>query len=350
MLFRSTGLAWFKASEKQPEYRDVIAAHQDFMKEITRVDIFGVKEGGTVDGTLVAPLRPDVPALKRGKSYLLEAVVRTLKMGHLFTQGTVDSNEVWVDVTVSSGGRIIGRNGGIDEKSEVDRYAHFINVFMLDRNGNRVNRRNPQDIFVPLYNHQIPPGAANVVHYGLQIPDDVKAPITVEVKLQYRKFDQEYLDYVSKSVKPGDREMRGHKDGKTYYNELPVTTLAADRITFPVEGIEATVKNDERKIDLWQRWNDYGIGLFLEGKAELRQAADAFAEVEKLKRFDGPLNLARVLEREGRLDEAVEALQRAATFKEPPAPSWVLSWLTGDRKSTRLNSSHIPLSRMPSSA
>ena len=325
----NTGLAWFKANDKQPEYRDVIAAHQDFLKEITRVDIFGVKEGGTVDGTLVAPLRPTVPELERGKSYLLEAVVRTLKMGHLFTQGTVDSNEVWVDVTVSSGGRIIGRNGGIDEQSEVDRYAHFINVFMLDRDGNRINRRNPQDIFVPLYNHQIPPGAANVVHYGLQIPDDVKAPITVEVKLQYRKFDQEYLSFVSKAVKPGDLPMRGHADGKKYYNELPITTLAADRITFPVKGIEATVKNDERKIDVWQRWNDYGIGLFLEGKAELRQAADAFAEVEKLKRFDGPLNLARVLEREGRLDEAVDALRRASEFKDPPAPSWVLSWLTG---------------------
>ncbi len=350
----NTGLAWFKQGEKLPyqsgsslredahfrgakgDERDVIAAHQDFMKDVTRIDIFGVKEGGTVDGKLIAPLRPEVPTLKPGKSYLLEAVVRTLKMGHLFTQGTVDSNEVWVDVTVSSGGKIIGRNGGIDEKSEVDRYAHFINVFMLDRDGNRINRRNPQDIFVPLYNHQIPPGAANVVHYGLHLPDDVKAPVTVEVKLQYRKFDQEYLAFVSKAVKAGDREMRGHTDGKPYFNELPITTLAVDRMTFPVEGIDdvgrassPSYKNDTPKIDLWQRWNDYGIGLFLEGKAELRQAADAFAEVEKLKRFDGPLNLARVLEREGRLDEAVDALRRASEAKEPPAPSWVLSWLTG---------------------
>ena len=30
---------------------------------------------------------------------------------------------------------------------------------MLDRDGNRIDRRNPQDIFMPLYNHQIPPGA-----------------------------------------------------------------------------------------------------------------------------------------------------------------------------------------------
>ena len=49
------------------------------------------------DDPLTAPLRPAVPALKRGHRYLLEVVLRTMKLGHLFTQGTVDSNEVWVD-------------------------------------------------------------------------------------------------------------------------------------------------------------------------------------------------------------------------------------------------------------
>ena len=32
-----------------------------------------------------------------------EVVIRTLTLGHPFTQGTVDSNEVWVDVTGASG-------------------------------------------------------------------------------------------------------------------------------------------------------------------------------------------------------------------------------------------------------
>jgi len=60
---------------------------------------------------------------------------------------------------VSSGQRVLGRSGGIDaaKGNEVDRWAHYINVFMLDKDGNRINRRNPQDIFTPLYNHQIPP-------------------------------------------------------------------------------------------------------------------------------------------------------------------------------------------------
>jgi mannose-6-phosphate isomerase-like protein (cupin superfamily) len=46
---------------------DVVKRHEEFGKGSLRVDIFGVKEGGTIDSPLVAPLRPIVPALKRGK-------------------------------------------------------------------------------------------------------------------------------------------------------------------------------------------------------------------------------------------------------------------------------------------
>ncbi len=321
----NTGIAWLKDS---PE---TIAAHQEFLKGKMRVDLFGVKENGTVDGKLHAPLRPEVPALEPGKTYLLETVVRTLKMGHPFTQGTVDSNEVWLDLTVKSGDRIIGRSGGIDEESSVDPYSHFINVFLLDRHGNRIDRRNPQDIFVPLYNNQIPPGAGQTVHYQLQIPDDVAEPITIDAKLQYRKFDKIYTDYFTSKAKPGDVPIRGYQPGQPYRNDLPITTLAADRVTFPVKGNMTPIENPKQEFPVWQRWNDYGIGLLLkgQGRAEPRQAEEAFLEVEKLNRWDGPLNLARSYFAEGRLDDAVAALARAGKYSDPPPPAWTIAWLSG---------------------
>lgn len=319
----NTGIAWLM------EFDDAIAAHQEFLKGKLRVDLFALREGGEIDGKLIAPLRPEVPKLKPGSTYLLDTVIRTLKMGHPFTQGTVDSNEVWLELTVRSGDRVIGRSGHLDKDASVDPWSHFVNVFMLDRHGNRIDRRNPQDIFVPLYNNQIPPGAAQTVHYGMEIPADVTEPVTVEVKLQYRKFDTIYMDYVTKRAKPGDVPIRGHEAGKPYGNPLPITTLAVDRMTFPVEGNDTPTENAKVEIPPWQRWNDYGIGLLLKGKAELRQAAEAFIEVEKLKRYDGPLNLARVLYAEGRLDEATEAAQRAAKHTDPPAPWWTVSWLSG---------------------
>ncbi|MCY2995127.1 MAG: multiheme c-type cytochrome [Planctomycetota bacterium] len=323
----NTALAYFRNEPVS------MAAEQQYLQGVLRVDLFGVKAGGSIDSPLHAPLRPPVPTLKPSQKYLFEAVVRTLKMGHPYTQGTVDSNETWLDVTVTSGGQVIGRNGAIDDRGEVDRWAHFLNVFMLDRHGHRINRRNPQDIFVPLYNHQIPPGAAAVGHYEFQVPATVSAPVTVEVKLQYRKFDQEYMEFVTQTARPGDLPIRGYTPGQKYRNDLPVTTLAVDRITFPIEGVAAHVENAKVEIPEWQRWNDYGIALLLEGqggaKGELRQAAEAFAQVEKLGRYDGPLNLARVYNTEGRIDEAVEAISRAAQSTDPAPPPWTIAWLSG---------------------
>lgn len=322
----NTGVAYLRGDT------NTVKAHEEFLRGSLRVDIFGLKEGGAIDDPLIAPLRPRVPALKPGRRYLLEVVLRTLKVGHPFTQGTVDSNEIWVDTSVTGGGRTVGRSGGLGPHKEVDPWSHFVNVYMLDRNGNRVDRRNPQDIFTPLYNHQIPPGAGQAVHYEFVVPEDQTTPLTVEVRLQYRKFDTIYMNYVFAT---------NYSKGApfTVTNNLPITTIASDRIVFPIEGAdpgssEASMMNAQKSaIPEWQRWNDYGIGLLLEGnvgaeKGQLIQAAEAFEHVESLGRADGAVNLARVYFKEGRLDDAVAALQRASKF-DPPAPRWQIAWFNG---------------------
>ena len=86
---------------------------------------------------------------------------------------------------------------------------------MLDRDGNRIDRRNPQDIFVPLYNKQIPPGAGQVVHFALEVPKARPGPITLEAKVNYRKFDRTYLDYIF---------------GKGKGPKLPVVVMARDQV------------------------------------------------------------------------------------------------------------------------
>jgi tetratricopeptide (TPR) repeat protein len=330
-----------------------IKAEQEFLKGAMRVDLFGLKEAGTIDGKLSAPLGSKLPTLEPGRNYLLETVVRTLKLGHAFTEGTADSNEIWLEITATAGGRVIGHIGAIDNQGAVDPWSYFFNIFMLDRDGNHISRRNPQDIFVPLYNHQIPPGAARVVHSSFRVPENLKEPLMIEAKLQYRKFTQEYLNFVTRSAHPGDNPIPGYVPGQPYKNSLPVTTLAVDRITFPVNDGDKAAQGGQahlahkasqnepvpasswvrQEIPLWQRWNDYGIALLLEGQGkaqgELRQAGEAFGEVEKLGRFDGPLNLARVYYVEGRLDEAVDALGRASAAHEPAVPRWTLAWLSG---------------------
>lgn len=316
----NTGIAHVR---NEPE---IIKRHEEFSKDSLRIDIFGVKEGATIDSPLTAPLRPEVPALKPGREYLVEVVLRTLKVGHIFPQGTADSNEIWVDVKAMSGGEVIGRSGGLGDFNEVDPWSHFVNVYMLDKDGYRIDRRNAQDIFTPLYNNQMPPGSGFVVHYKLTIPDEVKAPVVIEARLNYRKFDTIYFNYVFGEDYTRDGPLQ-------LVNDLPIRVISTDSIVFPVEGVDTEVTNEPSKIPEWQRWNDYGIGLLLKGnsgsaKGELIQAAEAFSQVESLGRPDGPMNLARVYFKEGRLDDSVEALQRAASF-DPPAPAWTRAWFTG---------------------
>ena len=295
---------------------DIVKKHQDFLKDSVIVEIFGLKEGGKVDGKLIAPIRPTIPSLKPGKKYLLEVVVRTMKVGHLFSQGTADSNEIWIDVAMENDGKTIGKSGGLGKGREVDPWSHFLNVYMLDKDGNRIDRRNASDIFTPLYNNQMPPGTGQVVHYSFQVPEDTEGEIDVSVKLNYRKFDAKYMKYVY----PDKLE-----------NDLPITLMSSDKVTFSVDG-NSTIGQVPSKPE-WQRWNDYGIGLLLKGdkgseKGELIQAEDAFKRVEELGYASGPLNLARVYVKEGRLEEAVEALGRAGAAN-PPAPPWTVAWFNG---------------------
>mgnify|MGYP001818570294 CR=1 FL=1 len=308
----------------------VLQAHQERLANVTRIDIFGIKEDGTIDGRLHAPLRPSLPALEPGRRYLLEIVVRTTGVGHHLTQGTSDSNQLWLDITAMSDGRVIGRSGSLDASGAVDPWSYFVNSYVLDRHGNRIDRRNGQDIFVALYNHQIPPGAATVVHYQLDVPADIAGPVTIEAHLQYRKFDAIYLRHIQGDNFTG--------------NDLPITTMATDRLVLPLAGQQDGGEIQETNIAAYERWNDYGIGLLREGnsgssKGELRQAEQAFQQVEMLGNGNGALNLARVYFKEGRLEDAAQALVRASEHADP-APPWTIAWFSAriDRENGHLDS------------
>ena len=309
---------------------DGVEAHRAILKDSLRIDLFGVREEGSVDGKLHAPLGEAVVQLKRGEAFLIETVLRTLTLGHHFTQGTTDSNQIWIELTATQDGKVIGQSGQRDKLERVDSWSHFVNTFMLDRSGDRINRRNVHDIFTPLYSHQIPPGAGQSVHYRLQVPDDGTAPITINAKLLYRKFDTEFLDFVRADRDPLRDPLQLGDVGDA--NDLPIIEIASDSVVFEVGDETRMTQSDAAPESsgppAWQRWNDYGIGLLLKGKSELKQAAEAFSEVEKLALYHGPLNLARVQFAEGDLDGATESLRRASEM-DPPPPSWTAGWLSG---------------------
>jgi Flp pilus assembly protein TadD len=265
------------------------------------VDIFAIRRGENV--TVLA----DKPVtVAPGETVGLEVVVRTRGMGHPYTNGTADSNETWVSFEAQNQGEKFFRSGVLDASDRLDPAADMLSLLVIDHDGRHMDRRQPQDIHVPLYNNGIGPGADRVVHYRLRVPENATGSIGLSAGVQYRKFSRDYETFSLGAAFP----------------PLPVTTLASDSVELAVAGIKGKPSPAASKRGnpdpLWLRWNDYGIGLFLQG--DFKGAASAWTKAADLApdKPDGPLNRARVEIAEGRLSDASQSLAEA----ERRRPGW----------------------------
>ena len=152
-----------------------------------------------------------------------------------------------------------------------------------------MDRRQPQDIRVPLYNNGSARAPRASCTTAITVPKDAKGPVTLSAGTHYRKFSRDYTTFSLGAAHPS----------------LPVTTLASDAVTLAVgrpaaSGLPTSAPRGNPD-PLWLRWNDYGIGLFLQG--DLKGAAAAWTRVTELApdKPDGPLNRARAEIAEGRL-------------------------------------------------
>ncbi len=283
--------------------------NNNMLKGALSIDIFGIREEGELNGQLTAPLNDGHVELVPGRRYLVESVIRTKTLGHAFTQGTADSNQVWVSLNVYHDGELIAHNGGIDSQGKVDDWSYFINAYVVDKNGERIDRRNVEDIFTALYNHNIPPGAAAVVHHTLNIPEELTGDITIEAQVHYRKFDSIYYRYFT-----GEPNK---------FNNLPIVQLAEDKKNITVI---ANAASQVPVVSRWMRWNDYGIALLR--SSAYRQAEQAFAKVAELGRAEGWINLTRTYLQQGQIGQAEETLKQAANNPQFRY-TWQLAYYAG---------------------
>src|SRR5262249_11518528 len=82
----------------------------------------------------------------------------------------------------------------------------------------------------------------------------------------------------------------------------------------PTKSVEPAPRTAAAKED-WMRWNDYGIGLFLQG--DLKAAESAFTKVTESdpQNADGGVNIGRVRQLEGQTDGAIHVLDTALGLK-----------------------------------
>ena len=284
---------------------------------------------------LMAPLGSGVNAhLRRGDTARVEVVVRTRRLGHFFPAGTVDAFDCWLELQArDSQGRIIFWSGEAADngKGPVEPGAHFYRSLQLDAHGHVINKRNAWATRAVMYAHLIPPGAADTAHFRLKIPPDCGDSITLTAKLNYRKFSWWNTQFAFGGVRdpsqPHPDVTQNYDDGHWLFNgdlssvsakdkkipDVPTVVIAENSVSVPIVAKNSPPFTETLKLDAKdrERWNDYGIGLLLQG--DLKGAERAFQTVTQLdpKYADGFVNVARARIQEGDTDAAKPVLMRA---------------------------------------
>jgi len=298
-------------------------------------------------GRLAAPLDRAGVKFQPGSTVRVDVVVRTRKIGHFFPGGTVDAFDVWLELKgEDADGKVIFWSGRVEgDKGPVERGAHFYRSYQLDAGGNMIDKRNAWQTRSVLYVHLIPPGAADVAHYRVRIPPSARGPIRLTAKLNYRKFSYYYTQFAyAGQPKPNqDASLVGPDHNSLEYTfdrvniprnvsgeikgeipVLPIVTVAQAQTKLNLTGIPS---RDHKRTgsgeDGWkivvdrqdrERWNDWGIGLLLQG--DLKGAEYAFERVTEAEPeyADGWLNVARALVQEGENEAAKPYVQKALTI------------------------------------
>ena len=314
------------------QHPDQLKAVTDFLQdEVVTLDLFA---GG-------APIPSTGVEVQRNDNTRIDVVVRTRGVGHRFPTGTIDAFDIWVEVKVTDEtGKTVFWNGRIDApdgNGPVDPSAHFYRAYMLDAHGNLINKRNAWALRTVLYSNTIPPGAADTVRYRLEIPPDCGDTLTVEAKLNYRKFNWWHTQWAYAGVRdPEDTDFqvdKGYDDGKWVWTgdtsdvagkikaipNLPIVAMASTKATLKVVD---TVPVPSTKVieNARERWNDYGIGLLLQG--DLKAAETAFLKVTEIEPeyLDGWVNVARVKIEEGDMQGAEAMLEKAFEIQKTLSP------------------------------
>jgi len=301
----------------------------------------GPSANGAVDEESLAPAPPVTgplnrvsAAVRRGDTARVDVVVRTRKVGHFFPGGTVDAFDCWLELSATDeNGRVIFWSGMAEDggRGPVEPGAHFYHSVLIDAHGNHINKRNAWSARATVYVHLIPPGAADTAHFRLKIPPDSGSRISLHAKLNYRKFmwwntqfayggvrdPNEAHPQVTSEFDDGHWIFTGDTSGVS--GEIksipspPTVVLAEDKTELSILPATAAVPEPEVKLDPadWTRWNDYGIGLLLQG--DLKEAAAAFEKITQAApdNPDGWVNIGRARFQEGNLAAAKTALKKA---------------------------------------
>jgi Tfp pilus assembly protein PilF len=227
------------------------------------VDIFALKKAG--DDNMIAPLGSVPFQLQPGEVVEAAVVIQNKNIGHSLIPEVRDLYEAWVEVTVKdAAGNDIYHSGFLKPDGMLDTRAHSFTNRPVNLSGEFVDNHKVWTIHSMAYDNSIQSGRSALVRYEFQIPSDVKGPLSITARVNYRHLRQSYLNNVFGPDHP----------------LYPVVELASRTRTLNM-GLNPPAPPEPSDNQDWMRWNNIGIG-FLD-QQQYSDSIESFEQVVKLR-------------------------------------------------------------------
>jgi len=265
------------------------------------VDIFALKLGES--DQLIAPLGSTPFTLKPGQSVQAYVVVQNKNIGHSLIPEVRDLYEAWVQFTVKdSSGAKLYESGFLKPDGTLEPGAHSFTNRPVDVIGDFVDNHKVWAIHSMAYDNTIQAGRSALVRYEFKLPGELKGPVTLTAKVNYRHLRQSYLNNVLGPDHPA----------------YPVVELASRARTLSLgdNTPEPALPTDNAE---WMRWNNLGIAYI--DQQQYDDALHSFEQVVRLRPDykDGYINLGVTLIEWEKYAEAREPLEKALALKPDDA-------------------------------
>lgn len=278
---------------------DQVKAVSDLLKSgVVTVDVFALRSqtSSSPASDVVAPLGANTAAtVNPGQQVSVDVVVANKGVGHAFPAELRDMFEAWVEFEATDAtGRVLLHSGAVRQDGTLEWDAHAYRAVPVDSSGIPITRHDIWNTRVGAIDRFIPAGRADLARFIFTVPADAKAPIKITARLNYRRFNSRFVEWVARS----------HPVAQS-----PVTEMAAASVSLQVADIlppaavtpsqrEETLSG-ARKAELRQQWRAYGVSLF--DQQQYESAALAFEQ-------------ARTLAAPNSADEAASCVDLALTY------------------------------------
>ena len=247
----------------------------DFLRsgDYLNVDIFGLQKAG--EDKLIAPLGRVTYSLAPNDIVEVYVVIQNKNIGHSLIPEVRDLYEAWVEFTVKDfSGREIYHSGFLKPDGMLDPRAHSFTNRPVTDEGDFVDNHKVWTIHSVAYDNSIQAGRSALVRYQFRLPADVRGPVSVTAKVNYRHLRQGYLNYIFGSDHPA----------------YPVVQIASRTRTLNIGENKPAAPDPVDNPD-WMRWNNLGIALL--DQFQYAESVAAFTEVVKLRHdyVDGYTNV-----------------------------------------------------------